>query len=841
MYSSLKPITHRLGLLMTSSLVAVSGYAQVGVGGAGIYSSSGYSGAVDATAASAQPMPGTQTGTLRNTLPSFDQATPAQRYAQPAPAPGAEFPPVEGTRAIQVRRTPNQFQRFVKDATGQDLEVFGSNLFTTPNTYTPVTNIAPPDNYTLGAGDEVQLQVWGAIDQNLRLTVDRSGKVQIPRVGAVSLAGVSAGQLSGVLKSHMTKVFTNIEVSATVSRLRSIQVYVVGQAERPGTYTLSSLSTLVNALFASGGPSANGSMRSIELRRRNELVSTIDLYTFIAKGDKAADVTLQPGDVIVVPPVGPRVALTGAYDQAAIYELVDTKKGGTTVRQLLSIGGGVPALATLQKAQLERVSPQSNPPRQVAEIALNAIGLGTPLQDGDILTLIGITQGFGNAVTLKGNVAYPLRHAWKPGMRVLDLIPEPEALITQDYYRKQNQQVQVIDDESTRFIRRKGSQTVGGGQYADAASSEDMRTRQPYDDAQQQRETVSQRDGDQRDQRDQGARVKDTVRQFKANFDAINWDYAVVERLNKATLVNQLIPFNLGKAVLSKDPEHNLLLQAGDVVTIFSQKDIRLPAEKQLRLVRVEGEVAAPGVYPSLPGETLPQLLRRIGGLTPQAFLFGTEFTRESVRQQQQKNLDQLVSRLETASSSQSSAQVANLSGDQALRANAIIEAQRQRQQQQISRLKTQRSNGRVALEMPTDKADLASLPPLLLEDGDSVYVPATPSFVAAYGAVNNDNVIVYKPGRVVADVSRLAGLTEDADVNQSFVLRADGTVISRKDRSGLLGGGFDSTPLLPGDTLVVPPKVDRETFWTAFIRNAKDITQILANLGLGVAALRSL
>ena len=293
--------------------------------------------------------------------------------------------------------------------------------------------------------------------------------------------------------------------------------------------------------------------------------------------------------------------------------------------------------------------------------------------------------------------------------------------------------------------------------------------------------------------------------------------------------------------MLAKDPAHNLPLLPGDVVTVFNQKDIRLSSEKQLRLVRVEGEVAAPGIYPSLPGETLPQLLDRIGGLTSQAYVFGTEFSRQSVREQQQKNLDQLVGRLEATLSGQGSAQIANLSGDQASRASALMEDQRQRQQQQIARLKTLRSNGRVALEMPLDRAELHALPSIPLEDGDMVFVPSTPSFVAAYGSVNNQNAIVFRPGRTVADVLRLAGVSEDADVSQAFVLRADGTVVANKDNSTWFGGGFEGARLMPGDTVVVPAKVDRETFWTAFMRNAKDITQILSNLGLGVAAVRSL
>ncbi len=787
------------------------------------------------TAATDAPLPGVP-GNARARARTADGLLDGPNALQVAPlTPSAEQVP-NTERAGQARKQPNQFQRFVKDATGQQLELFGSSLFSAPNTYTPVTNISPPASYLLGVGDEVQLQVWGGVDLSTRLTVDRNGQVQVPRVGALTLAGVSVAQLNSVFKAHLAKVFTNIELAASVANLRAIQVYVVGQAEKPGTYTLSSLSTLVNALFASGGPSANGSMRSIELRRQNQLIATLDLYAFITKGEKAADVALQPGDVIVIPPVGARVAVTGAYDQAAIYEL---KGADTTVEKVLSIGGGVPALSVSHKALLERVTPTSNPPRQVAELTFNAIGLSTPLKDGDILTLINIPQVIGSAVTLRGNVAYPLRHRWKPGMRVLDLIPEPAALITQDYYRSQNQLVQVQNPPDT--WRQGESQFSAQQAGAPKNPQSDDPTRASKNS--QADDLTRARDTSTRNQITESSDVSAdySVTKLKPNFRAINWDYAVIERLDPITLVNQLIPFNLGKALLAKDPAHNLPLLPGDVVTVFNQKDIRLSSEKQLRLVRVEGEVAAPGIYPSLPGETLPQLLDRIGGLTSQAYVFGTEFSRQSVREQQQKNLDQLVGRLEATLSGHGSAQIANLSGDQASRASALMEDQRQRQQQQIARLKTLRSNGRVALEMPLDRAELHALPSIPLEDGDMVFVPSTPSFVAAYGSVNNQNAIVFRPGRTVADVLRLAGVSEDADVSQAFVLRADGTVVANKDNSTWFGGGFEGARLMPGDTVVVPAKVDRETFWTAFMRNAKDITQILSNLGLGVAAVRSL
>jgi protein involved in polysaccharide export with SLBB domain len=678
---------------------------------------------------------------------------------------------------------PSQFQRFVQESTGRLLPVFGSELFEGAPAYSADAALPAPAEYILGPGDEVRLQVWGAVDFGGSFTLDRNGQVSVHKVGTFSLAGVAVRDLEATLRSQIGKVLTNVNLSASLGRLRSVQVYVVGQARAPGSLQLSSLSTLVNAVFASGGPTPSGSMRNIQLSRAGKTITTLDLYDFIARGDRGRDMPLQSGDVIVIPPVGPRVAVTGAYDQAAIYEL---KAAGSTVADVLSLGGGVPALATAQKALLERITRSSNPPRQVQEVVLNEPGLRMALQDGDVLTLLGISPAFANAVTLQGTVAAPLRYRWFDGMRILDLIPERDALITPDYYKRKNLLVQ-----STELA------TVAGG-------------------------TVSNR--------------------IRSMVDQINWEYAVIERLDKNQLNTQLIPFNLGRAVLQKDPAYNLPLLAGDVVTILSQNDLRLPQERQSRLVRVEGEVAAPGVYQAATGETLPQLLKRIGGLTPQAYVFGTELNREAIKKRQQENLDTLIRRLESQAQSQQGTTVANRNSTSAAdQTAAILQLQQAQLKAQIERLKSFKSNGRLALEIDPRGQSLAALPDLPLEDGDRILIPSTPGFVSAFGSVNNENVFIYKPGKTVGDVIKSAGLTEDAEPAQAFVLRADGSIIARNDRSGFFGGGFEAVAMMPGDTLVVPAQMDRESRYNAFIRGAKDWTQILSNMGIGVAAIKSI
>jgi protein involved in polysaccharide export with SLBB domain len=742
-------------------------------------------------------------------------------------------------------QTPSQFQRFVQESTGKLLPHFGASLFENPLAYAADAAAPAPGEYVLGPGDEVRIQIWGPIDFAGNQTLDRNGQISLPKIGAINLNGVQVKDLEAALRKQVATVFTNVSVNASLGKLRGITVYVVGQAQQPGTYNLNSLSTLVNAVFASGGPGNNGSMRSIELKRGGKTVTTLDLYDFIGKGDKSKDAALQPGDVIVIPPAGPRVALTGATDHGAIYEL----KAGTTVQDVLALGGGLPTLASPQKALVERIDAQQpRAPRQVQELVLNAQGLAHSLRDGDVITLLPLSPAFANAITLQGVVAQPLRHAWLPGMRVQDLIPDREALITPDYYRRKNQLVQ----NRTASLKSQG--------LTPAQIQAIEKAQQLPEDLALSVEAIAGTESR------AGLTVIDRVRGI---VDQINWDYAVIERLNKAELRTELIPFNLGKAVIQKDPAHNLVLQAGDVLTIMSSTDVQLPAERRTRLVRVEGEVAAPGVYQALPGETLPQLLQRVGGLTPQAYLFGTEFTRESVRKQQQQNLDQVIRRLEAQMQSAGASLVANLTPERAAQAQTLQQQQQQQMQAQINRLKTMRSKGRVSLELDPDKtarvqaatADsgagtalidsgakagsatpsraLQALPSLPLEDGDTVLVPTLPAFVAAAGSVNNDNVFIYKPGKTVGDILQSAGLNEESDASEAFVLRADGSIFSRRTAGWL--SRFEGAKVMPGDTVVVPAKIDRETGYNFFMRGLRDWTQIFSNLGIGAAAIKTL
>jgi protein involved in polysaccharide export with SLBB domain len=241
---------------------------------------------------------------------------PADR-ADDSPRDGSEpldlsltYPP---RRQQPAREEQTEFQRFVYSSTGQRLPVYGRNLFeNVPGTFAPLDRVPVPADYVVGPGDELLIRAWGQIDLDARVVVDRNGQIYLPRVGGVNVAGLKYEQVNPYLKTSIGRIFKNFDLNVNLGQLRSIQVFVVGQAKHPGTYTVSSLSTLVNALFASGGPDATGSMRHIQLKRKNEVISQFDLYDLLLNGDKSKDVALLPGDVIYIPPVGQLVAIAGS-------------------------------------------------------------------------------------------------------------------------------------------------------------------------------------------------------------------------------------------------------------------------------------------------------------------------------------------------------------------------------------------------------------------------------------------------------------------------------------------------------------------------------------------------
>ncbi len=705
-------------------------------------------------------------------------ARPGAEAADATDAAQPEAKSVDQSQRITRRERVTEFQKFVFETSGQALPLFGYGFFGGER-FAASQNAPVPADYVIGPGDEIQLHVWGAVDADLRLTVDRNGQITVPKAGTFVIAGVRAAQLEGVLREQIGRVFRNFQLNASMGPLRSIQIFVVGQANRPGTYMVSGNATLITALFDSGGPSATGSLRNIQVKRAGKLASTIDLYRFIALGEKDADIKLLAGDVIVIPPAGPRVAILGAVDTPAIYEL---KSPQETLAELLSYGGGTLSLTSPQKVIVERIDPAAaGAQRTVEDRALNAAGLQSTVRDGDVVTLFKISPQFANAVTLRGNVAAPLRYPYRPGMRISDLIPEREALIRPEYYQSKNAMVQF----------------------------------------------------------ETGTKISDTrvAREVRNLLEEVNWDYALVERLDAKAVKSTLIPFNLGRAVLNHDPRDDLLLLPGDVVTVFGVSDVPVPIEKRTQFVKLGGEVKVPGLYQITPGEKLPQLVQRAGGLTSNAFVYGTEFLREATRRQQQANLDLAVRSFEAEAAGATATVLQNTQdGDK----SNSVQAQVASQQLLLSRLKALKASGRIALDLDPIQPVLPDLP---LEDGDAITVPHPPSFIGVFGAVLAERSFIQRDSYTVGDYLKRAGLTRSADQDALMIIRADGTIESDAQRANAVfsfGPGLMDRKVFAGDSIFIPEKLDRETGYSKFIRGAKDWTAIFYQFGLGAAAIKT-
>ncbi len=807
--------------------------------------------------------------------------------------------------------SPTEFQQMVANSTGKMLPIYGAMLFRNPpSTFAPLNLVPVTPDYVVGPGDELLIQAWGQVTLNNRYTVDRSGSIYVPQVGSLHVAGLSFGQLQDYLKGQMGRVFRNFDLNVNMGQLRSIQVFVVGQARRPGSYTISSLSTLTNALFATGGPTPQGSMRHIELKRASKVLVDFDLYDLLERGDKSTDIQLLPGDVIYIPPVGPQVAVAGSVNVPAIYELKTANS--TTMGDVLELAAGMTNVASNQKIRLERVDERRL--RSLTEVPLDAQGRTTILQDGDLLELVAVVNHYKDAITLRGNVADPGRFTWKPGMRVRDLIPDKDSLITRDYWLKRSQLGQPmmtyiptclpqtpygIPDlrygipageegehpnwrySSTRnpnliglpFGRPEGSGSQLSSQTTEDAPSTDggldctaipesatslvgtndrftpnspmtptaagnPQNNAPYANGAAQYTNTA---GASR-MSAAGASVGSTVSsssagQFKPRNDVklsepdIDWSYAVIERQSKQDLTTSLLPFNLGKVILEGDTSQNLELLPGDVVTIFSKADIRVPQAQQTRLVRLEGEFVSSGVYSVLPGETLRQLVQRAGGLSPDAYLYGAEFTRESTRRVQQQRLNEYVDQITLQLSTNATNNAGRAISAQDTAAAAASQAQ---SQSVVNSLRQVRATGRIVLELPPDSHDVSQLPDLPLEDGDRLIVPRVPSTVSVDGAVYNQNSFLYDPSRRVGSYIRLAGgANRDADANRAYVIRASGAVLSKQYSSSLRGNSFDSLHIYPGDTVVIPLNLTKGNT----LRTIVSIAQIVGQLGIAVAA----
>lgn len=766
-----------------------------------------------------------------------------------------------------------EFQKFVASTTGQILPIYGADLFRrVPSTFAPLDMTPVPPDYVIGPGDELRIRVWGQVNFSADVRVDRAGEVYLPQIGEVHVAGMPFSDLDGHLRSAISRVYRNFDLTVNVGQIRAIQVYLSGQARRPGVYTVSSLSTLVDALFASGGPSATGSFRHIILRRAGTEVTDFDLYSLLVHGDKSKDVPLQSGDVLFIPPAGPEVAVTGSVRTPAIYEL----RTGETLADVVADAGGASAVAAQRRVSIERIDEHRD--RYAMEVAWDATGMATPLADGDLVRVYSIIPRYQKTVTLRGNIANPGRFAWHSGMHVSDLIPDKDSLITRNYWWKRAQmglpgpefeplrnlptlrqpatamqlpRRQLVEPSVNGTTQTTNGDTTGQNWESPAnANDQNVQNYQNYQNDQNSpgagaalaagstrgNLTAAQRAGSASLAVEQpGGRAPATEAHTEVGPIApeIDWDYAVIERMDPVTLKANLLPFDLGKLVLQHDASQDLALEPGDIVSIFSQSDIRVPIAQQTKFVRLEGEFVHSGFYTAQPGETLRDLVQRAGGFTASAYLYGSEFTRESTRAIQQRRMDEYVQELEMQMQRGNLAVAAAGAGSpQELASGSAAQSS---ERELLGRLRQMRATGRIVLEFRAGSSGLDALPDIALEDGDRFVVPSVPASVNVVGAVYDQNSFLYETGRRAGTYLHLAGgPNRDADRKHIFIIRADGSVISRTAENGIWGNEFDNLRMNPGDTIVVPNK----TFKPSALRGIIDWSQMFSQFALGAASL---
>ena len=753
---------------------------------------------------------------------------------------------------------PNEFQKYVLQTTGQALPLYGAEFFENLNNNNGQFSRSPvSDDYSLGAGDQLLIRVWGSTSAEATVSIDRQGSISFPKLGTLKLAGVKAGQIDAVVKAFFSKFYKDIEVSVSLGKLRKITVFVVGQARNPGSYSLTGQSTLTSALFASGGPNASGSLRRLQLKRHGQTVAEFDLYNFLGNGDKSSDVKLQDGDVLFYPKAAGYMALIGKLNMQAVFEVKGDKD---TLAEYISLAGGLPVTADPRRATLDRIQPGSDQPRSIQDLSLTGTGQQTQVKNGDVLTVVAVVPELSNAITLRGAVAQPGRQAWKLGMKLSDVIHKKSVLMTQDTVRRQNEtlfdqfeqertargRARVPTDLATeRVLLDKGPNALDknsqnmvlpnlGAMYkpneapanksADPAKSTEL-TDRDVAIAHLGKPNISEES------------LAERVGQL---FDQVNLDYAVVERFSRETLQYTLLPFNLGKVLAAPQSQDDLLLEAGDVITVFSNKDIQIPISRYKSFVRIEGEVNNPGVYPVESGDNLRTMIQKAGGTTAEAYLFATGLFREEVKKSQLRNMEKILRRME----SESSAAVAQLSQSGGASAdpaslNAKVQSVQLAQRQSLERFRMLRPEGRISLGIhPSLLVTVDNFPSLRLENGDKIHVPPRPDFIQVFGSVNTESALVYRDGLSVKDYIAMVGITGTADVNSVILVRADGSALTNQS---YWGNEVLRTKVLPGDTIVMPEKFDRESGWSQTVRNAKDFTQVLYQLGLGAAAIKTL
>ncbi len=725
------------------------------------------------------------------------------------------------------------------------LEQFGYELFeSATSSFNPVSTGPVPSDYVLGPGDSVRVQLFGNQNDVYEYEVTRDGILNLPELGPITVAGLSFAELRRDISRRVEASLIGTQASVTLGRLRSMRVFVLGDANQPGSYVVNSLATISTALYFSGGVSRVGSLRDIQLKRNGQVIARLDLYDLLLNGDTSGDVRLQPGDAVFIPPVGPRIGISGAVKRPGVYET----RGDTSLAAAMKLAGGLEPDAYPGGARLERV--RASDQRRVLSVdAGGDVAATTLVQDGDVLSIPTVLPEFENSVTLEGHVHRPGLYQWRRGMRLTDLL-QSDAVLKPGADRG----YVLIRREQPGTGRLKPVSANLAAAFADASSDQNV-TLEPRDTVY----VFSVEFGKQRSiapflrelklQAQYGSPLREVSVSGRVRSPGL---YPMEESMRvsdllraggglaedaytlKAELARYVVESNEFRRVEVLDVDLAAVLRgdAGADVVLKEYDNLRISTVRDwdaFWTVMIEGEVKFPGTYRIREGEKLSQLLGRAGGLTDGAFPAGAVFLRESLRQREQEQVDVLARRLE-ADLTSLSLQTLDTTGAQTLSTGRAL----------LEQLRSTKPVGRLVIDfewMTAENGDRRTriARDVELRDGDRLLVPKKAQEVTVIGETQQNTSHLYEPGLRRADyIAMSGGYTRRADKKLVYVVRANGAVVASSNSSWL--GRNRSVDIRPGDTIVVPLETDRIrplTFWT-------NATQILYQAAIAIAAVDS-
>jgi protein involved in polysaccharide export with SLBB domain len=740
----------------------------------------------------------------------------------------------------------------LQPAGAEALKPFGYDLFEgVPSTFAPVSDIQVPPDYAVGPGDTFDVQLYGGQPATYTLTVERDGRINFPKLGPITVSGMTFDAARATIEQRVAQQLIGTRASVTMGDLRSIRVFVLGEAEKPGSYTVSGLSTMTNALFVSGGVKKIGSLRNIQLKRDGRLVSTLDLYDLLLHGDTSGDHQLKPGDVIFIPPLGPTVAVEGAVRRPAIYEL----NAQTSVEQAIDLAGGLTADADRNIGQLERIL-QSRL-RQMRNVDLSSSeGRATLVANGDKLNIPAIRPTLENSVKLTGYVYRPGAFEYRFGLRLSDVLNSfdelrPNADRHYIMIRREvppEEKVEVLSADLDRALAARGSPAdpelrprdqifvfnLGASREALIAPVLKDLELEATPDKPEQIVTI---DGNVKAPGqyplEPEMRISDLIRAGGSLNDSAYRGEAELNRYRVAdgnARRTDLIPVDLA-AIRHGDAAADLRLQPYDVLLVKPT-----PSWIEPGMIEIRGEVRFPGKYPIHEGETLHSVLVRAGGFTGTAFPDGAVFIREDLKVREKEQIELLANRLQSDLAALSLEAVAGSAATSNGSAGASAAQGLTIGQQLLSQLRDTKPVGRLVIDVDRVLDGPPGTPgDVLIKDGDKLLVPKKTQEITILGEVQSPTSHVYESGLTRDDyIAKSGGTTQKADRGRIYVVRANGDVLSN-GRSGWFRRS-QSFEMRPGDTIVVPLDAERVKalpIWQA-------VTTIVYNLAVALLAVRS-